>query len=66
LWPVVCLKPGLNLTYIVINLSIPGYEFIYVTSDNRAGGVAKCVSNKFRFEITNQFDLECKDTKIRA
>jgi len=46
---------------LVINLSILGYEFIHVKSDNRAGGVAMHVSNKFSFEITNQFDLECDD-----
>jgi len=42
---------------LIINLSIPGYEFRHIPSESRAGGVAIFVSNKFQFETTNKYNI---------
>jgi len=55
---VICLSETWLKPDLVINLSIPGYEFIHVTSDKREDGIVMYISNKFSFEITNLFDLD--------
>jgi len=43
------------------NISIAGYEFIYQNAKKRAGGVAFYISDKFNYDISNDFHINCDD-----
>ena len=47
----------------LININIPGYDFVQVNTSSFAGGVGMYVSSKLNFEVIaeNTLDANCED-----